>query len=103
MHPLNYLQFSRDTLYVNGPTTISKAFRLKTEWFRIYGSCAEIRLYFTHEEIGNRSETTFGVSGRYPKNQAKGEKRSAPSHPLEKTPKRGKGGSSPSYAQVATS
>ena len=32
-----------------------------------------------------------------------GQKRSAPSTPLEKTPKRGKGGSSPSYAQVATS
>ena len=38
-----------------------------------------------------------------PKNQAKGEKRSAPSPPLEKTSKRGKGGSSPSYAEVATS
>ena len=38
-----------------------------------------------------------------PKNQAKGEKRSAPSPPLEKTPKRGKGGSTPSYAEVATS
>ena len=37
------------------------------------------------------------------KNQAKGEKRSAPTPPLEKTAKRGKGGSSPSYAQVATS
>ena len=37
--------------------------------------------------------------GDTPKNQVKGEKRSAP--PLEKTPKRGKGGSSPSYAEVA--
>ena len=37
-----------------------------------------------------------------PKNKARGEKSSAPSLPLEKTPKRGKGGSSPSYAQVAT-
>ena len=37
-----------------------------------------------------------------PKNPAKGEKRSAPSPPLEKTTKRGKGGPSPSDAQVAT-
>ena len=41
--------------------------------------------------------------GDTPKNQGKGEKRSAPSPPLEKTPKRRKGGSSPSYAEVATS
>ena len=50
--------------------------------------------------------------GDPPKKQAKGEKRSAPSLPLEKTPKslvvkwvtpKGKGGSSPSYAQVAKS
>ena len=41
--------------------------------------------------------------GDTPKNQVKEEKRSAPSPPLEKTPKRGKGGSSPSYAEVATS
>ena len=41
--------------------------------------------------------------GDTPKNQAKGEKRSAPSHRLEKTPKRGKSGSSPSYAEVAKS
>ena len=36
--------------------------------------------------------------GDTPKKQAKGEKRSAPSPPLEKNPKRGKGSSSPSYA-----
>ena len=41
--------------------------------------------------------------GDTPKNPAKGEKRSASSPPLEKTAKRGKGGSLPSYAQVATS
>ena len=41
--------------------------------------------------------------GDTPKNPAKGEKRSAPSPPLEKTAQRGKGGPSPSYAQVATS
>ena len=41
--------------------------------------------------------------GDIPKNQAKGEKRAVPSPPQEKTPKRGKGGRSPSYAQVATS
>ena len=41
--------------------------------------------------------------GDTPKNQAKREKRTAPSPPLEKTPKRGKGGTSPSYAAVATS
>ena len=40
--------------------------------------------------------------GNTPKNEARGEKRSAPSPPVEKTPKRGKGGSTPSYAQVAT-
>ena len=38
-----------------------------------------------------------------PRKQAKGEKRSARSPPLEKTPKRGKGGSSSSYSQMATS
>ena len=37
------------------------------------------------------------------KSPAKGEKRSAPSPPLEKTTKRGKGGPLSSYAQVATS
>ena len=41
--------------------------------------------------------------GDTPKNQVKGAKRPAPSTPLEKTPKRGKGGSSPSYAEMATS
>ena len=41
--------------------------------------------------------------GDSPKNQAKGEKRAAPSHAQGKTPKRGKSGRSPSYAQVAKS
>ena len=41
--------------------------------------------------------------GDTPKSQAKGEKRAAPSTPQEKTPKRGKGGPSPSYAQVTKS
>ena len=36
-----------------------------------------------YEEIGDRSETTIGVSGRYPKKQTKGEKKSVPSPPLE--------------------
>ena len=39
--------------------------------------------------------------GEATKSQTKGEKRAVPSPPLERTPKRGKGGqSSPSYAQV---
>ena len=41
--------------------------------------------------------------GDNPKSQAKGEKRAAPSHSQEKTPKRGKGGPSPLYAQVTKS
>ena len=41
--------------------------------------------------------------GDTPKLQNKGEKRAAPSPPQERTPKRGKGGPSPSYAQVAKS
>ena len=52
-------------------------------------------------EIFQRSRSAS--LGDTPKNQVKGEKRSAPSPPMEKTPKRGKGGSSPSYAEVATS
>ena len=41
--------------------------------------------------------------GHTPKNQVMEQKRFAPSSPLGKTSKRGKGGSSPSYAQVTTS
>ena len=41
--------------------------------------------------------------GDIPQNPAKGEKRAVPSSPQEQTPKRGKGGPSPSYAQVAKS
>ena len=41
--------------------------------------------------------------GDIPKNQAKGENRAAPFPPQEKIPKRGNGGPSPSYAQVAKS
>ena len=41
--------------------------------------------------------------GDTPKLQNKGEKRAAPSPPQERTPKRRKGGPSPSYAQVAKS
>ena len=52
-------------------------------------------------EIFHRTRSTS--LGDTPKNQAKDEKRSAPSPLLEKTPEKEKGDSSPSYSQVATS
>ena len=54
-------------------------------------------------ELGIFQRPRSASLGDIPKNQVMGQKRSAPSPPLEKTPKWGKGGSSPSYAEVAAS
>ena len=56
-----------------------------------------------HGKIGDFSETAFGVSGRYPKKSGDGRKKICAHPALENTPRRGKGSSSPLYAQVATS
>ena len=55
------------------------------------------------KKLGISQRPRSASLGDTPKKQAQGEKSSAPSPPLEKTSKRGKGGSSPSYAEVATS
>ena len=55
------------------------------------------------KKLGNFQRPRSASLGDTPKNPAKGEKRSSPSPPLKETAKRGKRGSSPSYAQVATS
>ena len=53
------------------------------------------------KKIGILRRPRSASLGDIPKNEAKGEKRAAPSPPQEQTPERGKGGPSPSYAQVA--
>ena len=54
------------------------------------------------KKLGIFQRPRLASLGDTPKNPAKGEKRSAPFPPLEKTAKGEKGGPSPSYAQVAT-